>query len=114
MRTLLVFNDENVLGEALDNAPTMNDHFSMDAPPMLSARAFGIHKAAADNFPDRFEILQLTFREVFENPAYKDAVIKAKGFWEYINYGDAEACKTYSDNIFEIGTQFKSLLTGKS
>jgi putative tricarboxylic transport membrane protein len=113
VRTLLIFNDENVLGEALDNAPTMNEHFGMDSPPMLSARAFGIHKAAADTYPDRFEILQLTFREVFENPDYKEAVIKAKGYWEYINYGDVDACKTYSDDIFRLGQQFKSLLTGK-
>ena len=113
VRTLLVFNDENVLGAALDNAPTMNDHFSMNTPPMLSARAFGIHKAAVDKYPDRFEILQTTFREVFDDPDYKEAVTRLGGFWEYVNYGGVEECEAYVAKILEIGERFKPLLTGK-
>ena len=114
VRTLLVFDNQNVLGEALDNAPTMNDHFAMDAPPMLSARAFGIHKAAVDSYPDRFELLQTTFRQVFDDPAYKEAVTSLGGFWEYVNYGGVEDCATYVKNILEIGEQFKPLLTGSA
>ena len=59
-RTMLVFNDKNVAGEKLDNAPTMNDYFGTKLPAMFSARAFGIHKAAVDAHPDRFEMLQKT------------------------------------------------------
>jgi tripartite-type tricarboxylate transporter receptor subunit TctC len=62
VRTLLVFNDKNVIGAALNNAPTMNDQFGTDLPPMLSARAFGIHKAAVDKYPDRYEVLESTFK----------------------------------------------------
>ncbi len=114
VRTLLVFNDENVLGEALDNAPTMNDHFGTKLPPMLSARAFAIHTAAAEKYPDRLQVLNDTIKNVFSDPAYKETVVKAKGHWEYINYGDAAACKEYAGNILEIGERYKSFLTGKS
>lgn len=114
VRTLLVFHDENVIGEALDNAPTMNDHFGMDSPPMLSARAFGIHKATIDRHPDRFELLESTFRQVFDDPAYRKSVTDLGGFWEYVSYGGVEECAEYTREITEIGERFKSLLTGKS
>jgi tripartite-type tricarboxylate transporter receptor subunit TctC len=114
VRTLLVFNDKNLLGERLDDAPTMNDHFGTTLPPMLSSRAFAIHTAAIEKHPDRFKILQETFKQVFTDPDYKPAVIKAKGNWEYINYGGIEECKAYAKNIFEIGARFKPFLTGKS
>ncbi len=40
--------------------------------------------------------------------------MKAKGNWEYINYGDASDCKKYAENIFEIGNRYKKFLTGKA
>ncbi|NIA69203.1 hypothetical protein HBA54_11440 [Pelagibius litoralis] len=112
VRTLLVFNDENVLGEALDSAPTMNQHFGTDLPPMLSSRAFGIHKAAIDNHPDRFEMLQSTFRKVFEDPDYKASVLKGKGHWEYVNYGGVEECGKFKQAMLSLGAQYKPFLTG--
>lgn len=112
VRTLLVFNDKNVLGERLNNAPTMNEHFGTDLPPMLSSRAFGIHKAAMDNHPDRFETLQGSFRKVFDDPAYPEAVVKAKGNLEYINYGGIDACAAFKVSMMELGERYKSYLTG--
>lgn len=114
VKTFLIFDDTNRLGEQLDNAPTMNDHFGTNLPPLLSARAFGIHQAAVDKYPDRFEILQSTFKKVFADPAYKVAVIKAKGYWEYVNYGGIEECAAYTKDILEIGERFKSMLSGKA
>jgi putative tricarboxylic transport membrane protein len=114
VRTLLVFNDENVLGERLDNAPTMNGHFGTNIPPLLSSRAFAIHRAAIERFPDRFKILQDTFKQVFADPEYKEAVLKAKGNWEYINYGGIAECEKYAKSIQSIGERFKPLLTGKA
>ncbi len=114
VRTLLVFNDENVLGERLNNAPTINDHFGTKLPPLLSARAFAIQTKAAETYPDRFKTLNDTVKKVFDDPAYKETVVKLGGHWEYINYGTAEDCKTYADNIVEIGQRFKHLLTGKA
>jgi tripartite-type tricarboxylate transporter receptor subunit TctC len=113
VRTLLVFDDKNLLGERLDNAPTMNDHFGSDLPPMLSARAFAIHRTATEQYPDRFQFLQDSFKKVFDDPDYKAAVLKAKGNWEYINYGGVEECAEYARDISEIGERFKPLLTGQ-
>lgn len=114
VRTLLVFNDENVLGERLDNAPTINDHFGTNLPPLLSSRAFAIHRAAIDQYPDRFQILQDTFQRVYADPEYKTAVLKSKGNWEYINYGGVAECEKYAKNIQALGERFRPLLTGEA
>jgi tripartite-type tricarboxylate transporter receptor subunit TctC len=110
--TLLVFDDENVLGEALDNAPTMNQVYGTNLPPMLSSRAYGIHKAAADKYPDRFEMLQTSFRKVFDDPEYKETVLKAKGHWEYVKYGGVEECGKFKQAMLELGSKYKDYLTG--
>lgn len=113
VRTLLVFDDKNKLGEALDNAPTMNEHFGTSIPPMLSSRAFAIHTAAAEKHPERFATLNESIVNVFADPDYKKAVIKGKGHWEYVNYGDRAACAKFVKDMTEIGQRFKGYLTGK-
>ena len=112
VRTLLVFNDVNLIGEALDNAPTMNGHFGTDLPPMLSSRAFGIHKAAIDAYPDRFEMLQSSFREVFDDPEYKASVLGSNGYWEYINHGGVAECAEFQQAMLALGERYKDHLTG--
>ncbi len=114
LRTLLVFNDQNVAADRLNNAPTMNQHFGTSLPPMLSSRAFGIHTSVIKDHPDRFKILNDTITKVFADPEYKEAVIKAKGIWEYINYGDMNDTAKYLKGIEEVGSKFKPLLTGKA
>lgn len=114
LRTLLVFNDENVAGDRLNNAPTMNGHFGTSLPPLLSSRAFGIQTSVIKEFPDHFAILNDTIKKVFADPDYKAAVIKAKGIWEYINYGDMNDTAKYLKGIEEVGQRFKPLLTGKA
>ena len=79
---------------------------------MLSSRAFGIHKAAVDKYPDRFEVLQASFQKVFSDPDYKDSVIKSKGHWEYVNYGGVEECAKFKKAMLELGAKYKSYLTG--
>jgi tripartite-type tricarboxylate transporter receptor subunit TctC len=113
LRTLLVFNDKNVAADRLNNAPTMNQHFGTSLPPLLSSRAFGIQTSVITDHPDRFKILNDTIKKVFADPAYKEAVIKAKGIWEYINYGDMNDTAKYLKGIEEVGQKFKPLLTGK-
>ncbi|NKB47811.1 MAG: hypothetical protein GKS02_00455 [Alphaproteobacteria bacterium] len=113
LRTLLVFNDENVAGDRLNNAPTMNQKYGTSLPPLLSSRAFGIQTSVIKDHPDRFKILNDTIKQVFADPEYKEAVIKAKGIWEYINYGDMDDTAKYLKGIEEVGSKFKPLLTGK-
>jgi len=112
VKTLLIFGEKNVLGEALDNAPTMNEVYGTNLPPMLSSRAFGIHKAAMDEYPDRFEVLQSSFQKVFEDPEYRQVVEKAKGHWEYVNYGGVEECAAFKQSMLDLGAKYKSYLTG--
>ena len=111
VRTLLVFGD-NLVGDRLDNAPSINDHFGMDLPPMLSARAFAIHRKAVDDYPDRYEKLVTTFAQTFKDPELLAAYEKARGTPEYLNFGDADDCAVYVKSIREIGAQYKSLLSG--
>jgi len=113
VRTLLVFDDKNKLGARLDNAPTINDHFGTKLPPLLSSRAFAIHTAAVEKYPDRFKVLASTFKKVFDDPAFLKAYKKAKGNVEYLNPGGVEECQKYVNEITEIGERFKPLLTGK-
>jgi tripartite-type tricarboxylate transporter receptor subunit TctC len=111
VRTLLVFGD-NLVGDRLNNAPTINEHYGMDLPPMLSARAFAIHQKAVDDFPDRYEKLVTTFAQTFKDPELLAAYEKARGTPEYLNFGDADDCAVYVEAIREIGAQYKSLLSG--
>ncbi|MGB7268869.1 MAG: tripartite tricarboxylate transporter substrate-binding protein, partial [Albidovulum sp.] len=111
VKTLLVFGN-NIVGEALDNAPGINDAYGMDLPEMLSARAFGIHKKAADDHPDRFEKLTSTFKATFDDPALMEAYIASKGQPEYLIYAGVEECEAFKQSMLELGARYKSLLSG--
>ncbi len=111
VKTLLVFG-ENRVGEALDNAPSMNSVYGTNLPEMLSSRAFAIHKKAADDFPERFDVLTRTFKETFEDPALLEAYVASKGTPEYLNYGGVEECAAFMSAMLELGARYKPLLTG--
>ena len=111
VRTMLIFG-ENRVGERLDNAPEINDAYDMNLPEMLSSRAFGIHRAAVEAYPDRYEKLLSTFKATFDDPALLDAYVAARGTPEYLNYGSVEDCKEFADAMLELGAKYKPLLTG--
>ncbi len=111
VKTLLVFGN-NIVGEALDNAPGINDAYGMNLPEMLSARAFGIHRKAAEDFPDRYEMLSRTFRETFDDPRLMEAYLANKGQPEYLVYADAEECAAFMKSMLELGARYKTLLSG--
>jgi tripartite-type tricarboxylate transporter receptor subunit TctC len=111
VKTLLVFG-ENRVGEALDNAPEINDAYDMDLPEMLSSRAFAIHKKAADDHPDRYEVLSRTFKETFEDPRLLEAYVAGRGTPEYLNYGGVEDCAAFKSAMLELGERYKPLLSG--
>ena len=50
-----------------------------DLPEMLSSPAFGIHKKAADDYPDRMDKLTSTFKATFDDPALLEAYVAQKG-----------------------------------
>lgn len=111
VKTLLVFG-ENRVGARLNDAPSFNDVYGTDLPEMLSARAFGIHKKAADDHPDRIQILQDTFKEAFDDPALLEAYVAQKGTPEYLNYGGVEECESFKSAMLELGAKYKTLLSG--
>lgn len=111
VKTLLVFG-ENRVGEGLHNAPSMNDAYGTDLPEMLSSRAFGIHKKAVDDHPDRFDVLTSTFKETFDDPALLEAYVAQRGTPEYLNYGGVEECAEFKTAMLELGAKYKALLTG--
>lgn len=111
VKTLLVFG-ENRVGDRLDDAPSMNDVYGTDLPEMLSSRAFGIHKKAADDHPDRMDKLMSTFKATFDDPALLEAYVAQKGTPEYLNYGGMEECEAFKSAMLELGAKYKALLTG--
>ena len=111
VKTLLVFGN-NIAGEALDNAPSINDAYNMDLPEMLSTRAFGIHQKAIDDHPDRFEVLTRTFKETHEDPALMEAYIASKGQPEYLVYAGIEELALEKQAMLDLGAEYKALLTG--
>lgn len=114
-KIVLVFDEKNPLPDVMNNAPTANEHLGMSLPPLVAgARAFAIKRAAADKHPDRYKFIVESMKGVFDDPEYKDAVIKAGAPFEFIRYGSAEDCAEYVKNITEVGKQFKDLLTGAS
>lgn len=111
VKTLLVFG-KNRVGERLDNAPSMNDVYGTDLPEMLSSRAFGIHRKAAEDFPDRLELLQSTFKATFDDPALLEAYVAARGTPEYLSYGGMEECAEFVQAMLDLGAKYRALLSG--
>jgi putative tricarboxylic transport membrane protein len=114
IRVVLMFDDENRLGEQVNNAPVVNDVFGTDLPPLVSSRAFALHSSTFDAYPDEVALLSETLQQVFADPEFEEAIRQTGAPWETMAYGGLEDCQTYVDNIVEIGNQFRPLLTGES
>ena len=67
-RILTVFAKRNPVAEEADNAPPVNEVFGTDLPELSSSRAFGIHTAAIEQYPERFEILKTTMAAGVRGP----------------------------------------------
>jgi len=113
-KIVLAFTHKNPIPDKSDNAPTVNAKFGTNLPDLIAgARAYGIKKAAIEKHPDRYKILTETLLKVFDDPEYKEAVIKTKAPWELIGYGGPDECAAYAKAMMEIGKDYKDLLTGK-
>jgi len=108
-----LFDEKNAVPEKMPDAVLVNTAYDLGIPPLpAGARAFGIKTAAAEKHPDRFDKLVETGMEVFEDPAYKEAVLAAKAPWETISPGGVDECKAYVENITAVGNEYRELLTG--
>jgi tripartite-type tricarboxylate transporter receptor subunit TctC len=110
----LMFTHENPIPGMSDNAPVINEKFGTNLPNLVAgARAFGIKKAAIDQYPDRYAKLNETLKKVYDDPEYKAAIEKTGAPWEFIGYGGPDDCAEYAKAMMEIGAEYKDLLTGK-
>jgi tripartite-type tricarboxylate transporter receptor subunit TctC len=111
-RILTVFAEQNPVAEEADDAPPVNEVFGTTLPELSSSRAFGIHVAAIEQYPERFEILKSSMAKVFEDPAYPEQVRSSGIPTEFIDYGDQEAAMAEAEAIQELAMRYESLLTG--
>lgn len=114
LRTLAVWDDRNPMPDRLNGAPTVNEHFGTDFPPLVSARAFGIHTAAMEQHPDRLQTLVETSRAAFEDPAWEAAAQEAGQPLEILSYGGVEECTTYVNSMIELARRYKDLMSGSA
>ncbi|MCB1882946.1 MAG: hypothetical protein KDG89_02945 [Geminicoccaceae bacterium] len=107
-----VFADRNPAPDEANGAPAVNDAMGTKLPPLTSSRAWGIHKAAIDKYPERIEILKTTMQETLDDPAYAEAV-KASGLpTAFIDVGNQEAAMAEAEATRELAIRYKDLLTG--
>src|SRR3546814_9654064 len=62
-----IFADTNPTPDDTGNAPVVNDVFGTDLPPLTSSRAWAIHAAAIEQYPERVEILKRTMRQTLRS-----------------------------------------------
>ena len=108
-----LFDEVNAVPDVMPGAVLINTEYTLGIPTLpAGARAFGIKKAAADKYPERLQHLLDTGMKVFDDPAYKAAVVEGSGSWEFVKAGGPDECKTYVDNITAVGKEYRDLLTG--
>ena len=113
LTVLGLFEEVNKVPDVMPGAVLVNTEYDLGIPPLpAGARAFGIKKAAADKYPERFQQLLDTGMTVFDDPAYKAAVLEGSGSWELVSAGGPDECKDYVENITAVGKEYKNLLTG--
>ena len=111
-KIVLLFDDKNVLGERLDNAPTVNAKFGLKLPPLVSARAFAVKAETIAKYPERMKILEDTLRKVVATEEYKKAVAKANTPFELIEPGGQKDCDDYVKQIMAIGEEYRDFMRG--
>jgi len=114
MRILGVFNDDHKMAKYSNNAPSVNSVFGTKIPPLYSSRSWAVHAAVIEKMPDRFALLEKTSKQVFDNPAYKEAYAKTGAPVETIQYGDRELCTRYAKGMVELTNEYRSLLSAKA
>jgi tripartite-type tricarboxylate transporter receptor subunit TctC len=113
LRPLAIFDDKNRFGPVMEGVPTINSVFGTSFPPLASSRAWAIHTKAIEKYPDRYRTLTESMKKVYDDPAFKAALLKTGQPWETIWYGDEKACDRYLKNIFELGSKYRKHIIGK-
>jgi tripartite-type tricarboxylate transporter receptor subunit TctC len=109
IRFLTVFQDRNRLPGQTNDAQPVNELLGTDFPALDGRRAFAIHRAAVEEYPERFELLKQTAQEAFESPAYEQAVIDGGMDPAFMDFADEETCARAADSILELARRFEHL-----
>jgi len=111
IKFLTVFAQKNRVPAMTDEAPPVNSVFGTQIPAMTGNRAWAIQTAAIKQYPERYEILKKTARETFEDPAYRQAVERAKNLWEFNEYADEAECMKSALEVVALAQKYKDLIT---
>ena len=114
MRILGIFNDDHKMANYSNNAPSVNAVFGTRIPALYSSRSWAIHNEVIEKMPDRVAVLEKTSKQVFDNPAYREAYKKTGAPVETIQYGDRALCTQYANHMVELTNEYRSLLSAKS
>jgi tripartite-type tricarboxylate transporter receptor subunit TctC len=113
MRTLGVFNDENIMAAKSNDAPSVNKVFGTRIPPLPSSRSWAIHTEVIQRYPDRFRTLEESAKKVFEDPAFRDAYDKQGLPVETIRFGDRAVCTEYAQGMIELANRYRAQLSAQ-
>jgi tripartite-type tricarboxylate transporter receptor subunit TctC len=113
LRTLGMFNRENIVAHLTNNAPTVNAVFGTQIPDLYSSRAWAIHARVLDRFPDRYARLADTAPKVFDDAAFRDAYVKTGAPIETIRHGDRAVCTDYALGMIELANRYQAQLTAR-
>lgn len=111
-RVLGIFADENVAPEGTDNAPTVNAALGTSIPVLTSSRAWGVHRAAYDAYPDRIETLVSSMRATLADPAYAASVEGVGVPPVFIDAGGEDVAMATATEMGELALKYRDLLSG--
>jgi tripartite-type tricarboxylate transporter receptor subunit TctC len=112
VRTLGVFATRNPAPAESGNAPTVNEALGTSLPNFDSSRAWGLHRAAYDAFPDRVARLKETMDAAVNDPAYLDAVRAAGLPTVFIDAGGEDVAMATANAVKELARKYRDMLAG--
>lgn len=112
VRTLGLFASRNPAPDQSGNAPTINSALGTDLPNFDSSRAWGVHRAAMDAFPDRVAKLKETMAAAAADPAYPEAVQGAGLPTVFIDAGGMDVAMGTAVAMQELARKYRDLLAG--
>lgn len=111
-RVLGIFADRNVAPAGTDNAPTVNQALGTKVPNMGSSRAWGIHRAAYDKYPERVHALVASLQATMTDPELVAAVEDTGVPSVFIDPGDQEVAMATAREMRELALRYRELLSG--
>lgn len=111
-RILGVFAATNVAPEMSGNAPTVNGALGTSIANFDSSRAWGVHKAAYDAYPEPIAKLKETMQAALADPAYPEAVKRAGLPTAFIDAGGEDVAMATANAVRELPRRYRDLLSG--